>query len=162
MENSDKLFGREGTEMPLVVVWPGQRNRDHGSEESLSYQVLVMRGGGGAVTPPSTAGNTSHFKHRSPLSQAIVSPFTQIAHSQRHYYYKQTLFARRARDPRPVQRRALLCVQTERWHTIRDEIWRGQWLGHLSSISPGVGDLLDSVTLSKILYLYTFSFMTLW
>ena len=30
---------QEGTEMPLVVVWPGQRNRDHGSEESLSRYI---------------------------------------------------------------------------------------------------------------------------
>ena len=149
----DKVFGNRNASCGGVARTEEQRSREWGVIVPI-YQVLVMRGGGGAGTPPSTAGNTSHFKHRSPLSQAIVSPFTQIAHSQRHYYYKQTLFARRARDPRPVQRRASLCVQTERCHTIRDEIWRGQWLEHLSSISRGVGDLLDSVTLPEMLYFF--------
>ena len=119
LEKSYKACGQERTEMPLVVVWPGQRNRDHGSEESLSapehrdISGVGNEGGGGAVTPAAQETlrtlNTGHQ-----LSQAIVSPFTQIAHSQRYYYYKQSLFARRARDPRPVQRQALQCRQTER------------------------------------------------
>ena len=62
------------------------------SPEHLDISGVGNEGGGGAVTPaaqetPRTL-NTGHQ-----LSQAIVSPFTQIAHSQRYYYYKQSLFA---------------------------------------------------------------------